>query len=75
MYKYFQLLDDDYNEIVKGNDNPANICDCEDGRTAAKIARQWMRDNSVRTAQLVINVLTADGCDNIHSIRELSVSI
>lgn len=75
MYKYFQLLDSNYDELVKGNDNPANISDCTDGRTAAKIARQWMRENGVKTAQLVINVFTDDGCDNILSIRELNVNL
>lgn len=71
-YTYFQLLDTDYNELVKGNDNPAGISDCTHGQTAAKMARTWMRENNIKEAILVTNVLTNDGCDNILSQRELT---
>lgn len=71
-YKYYQLLDEDYNCIIPDNDNPANICDGEDGRTARRIAREWMLENGVRLALLVQNVVTEDS-DNIARISEISI--
>lgn len=73
MYTYFQLLDNDYNEIIKGNENPASIPDCTHGQTADRMARKWMRENNVKQSILVTNVLTNDGCDNILSQRVLTV--
>lgn len=71
-YKYYQLLDEDYNNLIPGNDNPANISDGEDGRTARRLAREWMRGNGVRFALLVQNVVTDDS-DDIAWISEITI--
>lgn len=73
MYTYFQLFDTEYNELVKGSENPASIPDCTHGQTAAKMARKWMRENGITTAILIRNVMAKDGYDNIVSQRELIV--
>ena len=70
-YKYYQLLDEDYNCLILDNDNPANICDGEDGRTARRLAREWMNKNGVKLATLVQNVVTEDS-DNIAWISEIT---
>lgn len=73
MHTYYQLFDEDYNELVKGNENPANIADGTHGQTAAKMAREWMRKNNVKVAILIQNGLDDMGCDNILSQRDLKV--
>lgn len=73
MYTYYQLFDENYNELVKGNDNPANISDGTHGQTAAKMAREWMRKNNVKSAILVQNGLDDRDGDNILSQRDLTV--
>ena len=75
MYTYFQLFDSEYNEFVKGSENPASIPDCTHGQTAAKMARKWMRENNIQSAILITNVLTDNGCDNILSQRVLCISV
>ena len=71
-YKYYQLLDENYNDIVKGDENPANIPDGTHGQTAFKMAREWMMANNVKFANLVLNVVKDDGCDDIVSVREIA---
>lgn len=72
-YKYYQLLDENYNCLIADNDNPANICDGEDGRTARRLAREWMKANGVKQAQLIQNVVKEDGGDNISWISEITI--
>lgn len=73
-YKYYQLLDDNYEPIVMEDENPANIPDGTHGQTAFRMAREWMKSNRVKFAQLITNVVTDDGCDNIANIREISIA-
>ena len=72
-YKYYQLLDNDYNYLIPNNENPANICDGEDGRTARRLAREWMKANGVKCAQLIQNVIKENGGDNISWISEITI--
>lgn len=72
-YKYYQLLDVNYNDIVKGNENPANIPDGTHGQTAFRMAREWMKNNGVKFANLVTNIIKDDGCDDICNIREITL--
>lgn len=71
-YKYYQLLDENYNSLVSDNDNPANINDGEDGRTARRLAREWMKTNGIKSAVLVQNVIKEDS-DNISWISEITI--
>lgn len=71
-YKYYQLLDENYNSLVSDNDNPANINDGEDGRTARRLAREWMKTNGIKSAVLVQNVINEDS-DNISWISEITI--
>lgn len=72
-YKYYNLLDENYNNLIPDNDNPANIFDGEDGRTARRLAREWMKANGVKTANLVCNVVKENGCDDISWISEITI--
>lgn len=72
-YKYYQLLDVNYNDIVKGNENPADIPDGTHGQTAFRMAREWMKNNGVKFANLVTNIIKDDGGDDICNIREITL--
>lgn len=72
-YKYYQLLDEDYNCLIPDSDNPANISDGEDGRTARRLAKEWMKANGIKSAQLVQNVVKENGGDNIAWISEITI--
>lgn len=72
-YKYYQLLDERYDTLVKDNDNPANIPDGTHGQTAFRMAREWMKANKVKFAQLVTNIIRDNGCDDIVNIREIEL--
>ena len=72
-YKYYQLLDERYDTLVKDNDNPANIPDGTHGQTAFRMAREWMKANKVKFAQLVTNIIKDNGCDDIVNIREIEL--
>ena len=72
-YKYYQLLDERYDTLVKDNDNPANIPDGTHGQTAFRMAREWMKANKVKFAQLVTNIIGDNGCDDIVNIREIEL--
>ena len=72
-YKYYQLLDERYDTLVKDNDNPANIPDGSHGQTAFRMAREWMKANKVKFAQLVTNIIKDNGCDDIVNIREIEL--
>lgn len=73
-YKYYQLLDENYNNLVKDDENPANIPDGAHGQTAFRMAREWMKANKVKFANLVANIISEDGCDDISNIREISLA-
>lgn len=73
-YKYYQLLDERYDTLVKDNDNPANIPDGTHGQTAFRMAREWMKANKVKFAQLVTNIIRDNGCDDIVNIREIELA-
>nr|DAL82995.1 MAG TPA: hypothetical protein [Caudoviricetes sp.] len=35
------------------------------------MAREWMKANKVKFANLVANIVSDDGCDDISNIREI----
>ncbi len=72
-YKYNNLLNKSYNDLIPDNDNPANICDGEDGRTARRLAREWMKSKRIKTANLVCNVVKEGGGDYISWISEITI--
>lgn len=71
-YYYYQLLAPNYDDLVKGNDNPACIADGTHLATAKKIARDWLKEANVKEAVLVRNVVAND-CDNIERIIEINL--
>lgn len=74
-YKYYQLLDENLDYLVKEDQNPADIPDCIHGQTAFRMAREWMKANHVKFANLVVNVVSEDGCDDIANIREITIKL
>lgn len=73
-YKYYQLLDENYNNLVKDDENPANIPDGTHGQTAFRMAREWMKANKVKFANLVANIVSDNGGDDISNIREITLA-
>ena len=73
-YKYYQLLDEHYDNLVKGNENPANIPDGAHGQTAFRMAREWMKANKVKFANLVTKFISDAGGDDISNIREITLA-
>ena len=73
-YKYYQLLDKNYDNLVKGDENPASIPDGVHGQTAFRMAREWMKANKVKFANLVTNIISEDGGDDISNIREITIA-
>ena len=71
--RYYQLLDKNYDEIIKGCDNPANIPDNTNLNTAKKMARQWMAKNNITYAELWINECDEEGNDEIIDHREIKI--
>lgn len=51
---WFELEDDHYNELG------AAIPDGSSKRAAINRARQWMKDNSVKVARLIVNSMQTD---------------
>ena len=50
-YKYYQLLDENYDNLVKDDENPANIPDGTHGQTAFRMAREWMKANKDKVCE------------------------
>lgn len=73
-YKYYQLLDEHYDNLVKDDDNPANIPDGAHGQTAFRMVREWMKANKVKFANLVTNIISDDGGDDISNMREITLA-
>ena len=70
---YYQLFDENFDLLVNGNENPANIADNTNLATAKKQAKEWMKKNRVANAILQINASYDDGRDEIVDSRNLEV--
>jgi len=60
---YFQLLDDDYNDLG------ALIPDGSSKQSAINRAKRWMRENNVSQAQLSVNSMITDNILEIIGIE------